>query len=111
MYADSSRIGLHIELDGCEEATFDPSSISNGCWDQKLARAAAWCGGLASRQTKFPWVVFSKVLTFLQCLLRISCIFVLNKQPPVQLLVDLVPSKLVVGSTSSYYQYPIFEGG
>eukprot|EP00978_Attheya_sp_CCMP212_P020535 scaffold58917_cov62-Attheya_sp.AAC.6 len=38
--AVSSRIGLRIEFDGCEEATFDPSSVSNGCWDQKLARVA-----------------------------------------------------------------------
>ena len=61
MSGDSRQIGVRIEFDGCEEPTFDPSSISNGCWDQKLARAAAWCGGLASRQTKFPWVVFSEV--------------------------------------------------
>eukprot|EP00978_Attheya_sp_CCMP212_P046730 scaffold408271_cov31-Attheya_sp.AAC.1 len=38
--AGSSRIGLHIEFDGCEEATIDPSSVSNGCWDQKLACVA-----------------------------------------------------------------------
>eukprot|EP00978_Attheya_sp_CCMP212_P013134 scaffold32880_cov28-Attheya_sp.AAC.1 len=36
----SRQIGLRIDFDGCEEATFDPSSISNGCWDQKLARVA-----------------------------------------------------------------------
>eukprot|EP00978_Attheya_sp_CCMP212_P011778 scaffold29289_cov58-Attheya_sp.AAC.2 len=33
----SSRIDLRIEFDGCEEATFEPSSVSNRCWDQKLA--------------------------------------------------------------------------
>eukprot|EP00978_Attheya_sp_CCMP212_P011150 scaffold27309_cov62-Attheya_sp.AAC.3 len=37
VYDDSSRKSLRIELDGYEEATFDPSSVSNGCWDQKLA--------------------------------------------------------------------------
>eukprot|EP00978_Attheya_sp_CCMP212_P017711 scaffold47535_cov62-Attheya_sp.AAC.3 len=45
---DSSRIGLHIELDGYEDATFDPSSISNRCWDQKSAHVVAWCGGVSS---------------------------------------------------------------
>eukprot|EP00978_Attheya_sp_CCMP212_P025085 scaffold80013_cov75-Attheya_sp.AAC.2 len=40
-----TSIGLRFEFDGYEKATFDPSSISNGCWDQKLARVAAWCGG------------------------------------------------------------------
>eukprot|EP00978_Attheya_sp_CCMP212_P041945 scaffold247581_cov27-Attheya_sp.AAC.1 len=37
VYDDSSRKSLRIEFNGCEEATFDPSSVSNGCWDQKLA--------------------------------------------------------------------------
>eukprot|EP00978_Attheya_sp_CCMP212_P041408 scaffold237164_cov48-Attheya_sp.AAC.2 len=36
IYDDSSRIGLRIEFDGYEEATFDPSSVSNRCWDQKI---------------------------------------------------------------------------
>jgi hypothetical protein len=44
-YIYSRPIGLLFELDGYEEATFDPSSISNGCWDQKLAHVPAWCGG------------------------------------------------------------------
>jgi hypothetical protein len=37
VYDESSRIGLRIEFDRYEEATFDPTSVSNGCWDQKLA--------------------------------------------------------------------------
>eukprot|EP00978_Attheya_sp_CCMP212_P026372 scaffold86595_cov61-Attheya_sp.AAC.2 len=45
LYIYSRPIGLRFEFDGYEEANFDPSSISNGCWDQKLARVAAWCGG------------------------------------------------------------------
>ena len=50
MSGDSRQIGVRIEFDGCEEATFDPSSISNGCWDHKLARVATWCcGGVSSK--------------------------------------------------------------
>ena len=44
-YIYSRPIGLLFELDGYEEATIDPNSIANGCWDQKLAHVPAWCGG------------------------------------------------------------------
>jgi hypothetical protein len=30
-------MGLSIEFDGCGEANFDPSFISNGYWDEMLA--------------------------------------------------------------------------
>eukprot|EP00978_Attheya_sp_CCMP212_P026156 scaffold85525_cov37-Attheya_sp.AAC.1 len=32
----SRRIDPRIEFDGYEEATFDPSFVSNGCWDQNI---------------------------------------------------------------------------
>eukprot|EP00978_Attheya_sp_CCMP212_P017503 scaffold46664_cov63-Attheya_sp.AAC.4 len=35
LYIYSRPIGLRFEFDGYEAATFDPSSVSNGCWDQK----------------------------------------------------------------------------
>eukprot|EP00978_Attheya_sp_CCMP212_P015148 scaffold38967_cov54-Attheya_sp.AAC.3 len=41
LYIYSRPIGLRIEFDGYEGATFDPSSVSNRCWDQKIARVAA----------------------------------------------------------------------
>eukprot|EP00978_Attheya_sp_CCMP212_P047193 scaffold421256_cov54-Attheya_sp.AAC.3 len=54
LYMYSRPNGLRFEFDGYEEATFDPSSISNGCWDQKLAHVAAWCGGGDARYGPQP---------------------------------------------------------
>ena len=45
LYMYSRPIGLRFEFDGYEESKFDPISVSNGCWDQKLARVAAWWHG------------------------------------------------------------------
>eukprot|EP00978_Attheya_sp_CCMP212_P007649 scaffold17751_cov64-Attheya_sp.AAC.1 len=39
LYVYSRPIHLRFEFDGYEEATFDPSSISNGCWDQRAIPA------------------------------------------------------------------------
>eukprot|EP00978_Attheya_sp_CCMP212_P037249 scaffold174248_cov28-Attheya_sp.AAC.3 len=47
LYIYSRPIGPRFEFDEYEEATFDPSPVSNRCWDQKLARVGAWCGGSA----------------------------------------------------------------
>ena len=52
LYLYSRPIGLRFEFDGYEESTFDPTSVSNGCWDQKLARVAAWWHGAKFQERK-----------------------------------------------------------
>eukprot|EP00978_Attheya_sp_CCMP212_P006903 scaffold16103_cov62-Attheya_sp.AAC.1 len=60
---DSSQIGIRIECDECEEATIDPSSISNGCWDQKLAHVAAWCGGVLAALSSY-WCSYNMMYVY-----------------------------------------------
>ena len=45
-YIYSRPMSLRHELDAYKQATFDPSPVSNGCWDQKVARVVhlVWSG-------------------------------------------------------------------
>ena len=52
LYMYSRPIGLRFEFDGYKESKFDPTSVSNGCWDQKLARVAAWWHGAKFQERK-----------------------------------------------------------
>jgi hypothetical protein len=66
LYMYSRPIGLRFEFDGYEESKFDPTSVSNGCWDQKLARVAAWCHGVVvqnfrNENTRYFALLFSRL--------------------------------------------------
>ena len=84
----SRPIGLRFEFDGYEESKFDPTSVSNGCWDQKLARVAAWCHGVVvqnfrNESTRYFALLFSRLareknrvyFAVLFCRLILPCCF------------------------------------
>ena len=85
----SRPIGLIFEFDGYEESKFDPTSVSNGCWDQKLARVAAWWHGVVvqnfrNENTRYFALLFSRLareksnriyFAVLFCLVVFDCVF------------------------------------